>query len=333
MKSLAIILLFLCGIFFFVPGCDSDESSAEEKRLTIAVIPKGTMHEFWQTVQAGAIKAARELDVDIIWKGPLKEDDRESQISVVETLIARDVSGIALAPLDDTALRMPVSNATRSGIPVLIFDSGLKGKDYISYVATDNFRGGQMAGEYMAKLLNGKGKVVVLRYSEGSDSTTRREEGFLDAVSKFESIEVVNSNQYAGVTTETAIKAAENIFLRFSTPEGGLEIDGIFCSAEPVTLGILRALESTASAGKVKFVGFDSSDMMIDAVKRGTLQGFIVQNPMQIGYLSVKTMVSHLNGQPVPARIDTGATLITAENIDLEETKALISPDLTEWLD
>jgi ribose transport system substrate-binding protein len=242
------------------------------------------------------------------------------------------VDGIVLAPLDDAALRRPVDEAMRSGIPVVIFDSGLQGNNYISYVATDNFKAGQLAGQYMAELLDGKGKVVVLRYSEGSDSTTQREDGFLDAIQAIEGIEVVSSNQYVGVTTESALTAMENLLFRFSGAEGRLGIDGIFCATEPTTLGILRALQNAGYAGKVKFVGFDSSETMIAALRAGDLHGFVVQNPMQIGYLGVKTMVGHIRGGPVPRRIDTGSILVMAENLDNPEIHELLNPDLSKWL-
>lgn len=301
--------------------------------MTIAVIPKGTIHEFWKTVHAGAEKAGQELNVEVLWKGSLKEDDREAQIAVVENIITRKVDGIVLAPLDDAALRRPVDEAMWSGIPVVIFDSGLQGDNYISYVATDNFKAGQLAGQYMAKLLDGKGKVVVLRYSEGSDSTTQREDGFLDAIQTNEGIEIVTSNQYAGVTTESALQATENLLFRFGGAEGRLGIDGIFCATEPTTLGILRALQNAGYAGKVKFIGFDSSETMMAALRAGELHGFVVQNPMQIGYLGVKTMVRHIRGEQVPRRIDTGSILVTKENLDDPDIHELLNPDLKKWLE
>src|SRR5439155_1403152 len=175
----------------------------KKDRLTIAVIPKGTTHEFWKSVHAGAIKAAQELDVEIIWKGPLQENDRQGQINEVETFINRGVSGICLAPLDDTALRKPVAAAVAKKIPVVIFDSGIKSDDYTSFVATDNYKGGVLAGEHLAKVLGGKGKIAMLRYMEGSASTAEREQGFLDAIAKSKDIEVASSNQYAGATTDT----------------------------------------------------------------------------------------------------------------------------------
>ena len=184
----------------------------------------------------------------------------------------------------------------------------------------------------MAKLLEGKGNIAVLRYAEGSDSTSKRENGFLDAIQDFEGIEIVTSNRYAGVTTESALQAAENLLSRFGATEGSLRIDGIFCATEPTALGILRALQNTGFAGKVKFVGFDSSEKMIVALRAGELEDFVVQNPMRIGYLSVKTLVGHIRGEQVPRRIDTGSTLVTIENLNDPEIRELLNPDLSQLL-
>lgn len=300
------------------------------QKYQIAMIPKGTTHEFWKSVHAGGVKAARENNVDLIWKGPLKEDDRESQISTVESFVDRKVSGIVLAPLDDTALRAPVSSAVKSGIPVVIIDSGLKSEEYVSFVATDNYKGGQIGGEHLAKLLGGKGKVVLLRYQEGSASTAEREKGFLDAMKKA-NIEVVSSNQYGGATTESAYKASENLLQPLKSGDK-LTIDGIFCPNESTTFGMLRALQEGGVAGKVRFVGFDSSAKLVEALGSGQIDGLVLQNPFNMGYLGIKTMVDHLKGTKVEKRIDTGAQLITKENMNEPEKKQLLMPDLREWL-
>ena len=173
----------------------------------VAVIPKGTTHTFWQSIHAGARRrAGKELGVDVIWRGPLREDDRDSQVSEVEGFISRGVSGIVLAPLDEAALVGPVTDAVSKKIPVVIFDSGLKGDNYVSFVATDNVKGGRLGGERLPQRLAGKGKVVLLRYAEGHDSTSKREEGFLDAMKAHPGIEVVSSNQYGGADVEGAYK-------------------------------------------------------------------------------------------------------------------------------
>src|SRR6266508_6977394 len=137
-------------------------AAAPSSAVTIAVIPKGTTHVFWQSIHAGAAKAAQELGATIIWRGPLREDDRDSQVSEVEGFVSRGVAGIVLAPLDEAALAPPVADAKRRGIPVVVIDSGLKGDDFVSFVATDNRKGGALAGDHLAGLLHDTGKVVML---------------------------------------------------------------------------------------------------------------------------------------------------------------------------
>ena len=216
----ALVLLSSCARRIETVSTDelADEQAALEGMqaaagapLTLAVIPKGTTHEFWKSVHAGAVKAAQELGVEIIWKGPLNEDDRDEQIKVVEDMIGRGVNGIVLAPLDDTTLRLPVEEANRVGIPVVIIDSDLENASYVSFVATDNFHGGQIAGQYLADLLEGKGKLVMLRHAEGSVSTDNREEGFLDIMALYDDLDVVSSDQHGGATTESAYQASENL--------------------------------------------------------------------------------------------------------------------------
>ena len=301
-------------------------------KLTIAVIPKGTSHVFWQSIHAGAIKAGSELGIDVAYRGPLREDDRDSQVAEVENAVGRGVSGIVLAPLDDAALVGPVSAAMRQKVPVVIIDSGLKGEDYVSFVATDNEVGGRLGGEKLAQLLGGKGRVILLRYAEGSDSTTRREDGFLSAMKANPGIELVSSNQYAGADVEGAYKKGEAILSQHKRPDGSLDVDGIFCPNESSTFGMLRVLQDNGWAGKVRFVGFDASDSLVQALRNGHIHGLVVQDPVRMGYLGVKTLVSHLKGDKVERRIDTGVRVISKDDMDTPEAKELLKPDLDRWL-
>ena len=296
----------------------------------IAVVPKGTTHEFWKSVHAGALKASRELDVEVVWKGPLREDDLKAQIDVVQSFTAQGVSGIVVAPLSDKGLVSAVSQATRAKIPVVIFDSDLQGHDFTSFVATDNFAAGKLAAEELAKLLGDKGNVIVLRYNEGSASTQNRENGFLDAIKKHTSIKVKSDNQYGGATTESAHQASENLLAAMQAAQGG--VDGIFCPNESTTFGMLLALEKQGLAGKLKFVGFDASAKLVEAVRQGHMDGLVLQNPFQMGYLAVATMSRHLRGEAVDARIDTGATFVGKHNLERPEIRDLIAPDLSPWL-
>jgi len=328
MRSLAFKLLSggLC-LVLAVAACGrkpSDASaSGEAKTLTIAVIPKGTTHEFWKSIHAGAVRAARELGIEVIWKGPQKEDDRAQQITVVEDFISRGVDGIVLAPLDDRALMRPVQDAVRERIPVVIIDSGLQGSDYVSYVATDNYHGGVLAARRLGGLLEGKGRIFVIRYQEGSASTTQREAGFLDTVAaEFPGLDILVKDQYAGATTETAYQLAENLISRFP------DVEGVFAPNESSTFGTLRALQETRLAGKVGFVGFDSSPKLVQGLRDGDIQGLVIQNPAKMGYLGVKAIVAHLRGEPVEKVVDTGVVLATRENMDSPEIRALLVPDL-----
>jgi ribose transport system substrate-binding protein len=309
-------------------ACKSNSASGNATR--IAVIPKGASAEFWKSIHAGAVKAAQETGVEIIWKGPLKDDDLKAQIDVVQSFVAQGVSGITLCPLSETGLASVVHQAVESKIPVLVMDSDLKGTEHISFIATDNYKGGQMGGEALAKLLGGKGNVLMLRYVEGSASTAKREQGFLDVMKQNPGIKVVSENQYGGATTEAAYQASENLLAATKATQGG--IDGIFCVAEATTLGMLLALQKVGLAGKLKFVGFDVSNKLLDAVKAGTIDGLIVQNPFMMGYLGVKNMNAHLKGEKIERVVDTGVHLVTKENMDQPDIKELVQPDLKKWL-
>jgi ribose transport system substrate-binding protein len=303
------------------------------RTITIGVIPKGTTHEFWKSIHAGANQAAQELTaagdtVRIIWKGPIREDDREQQVQVVEGFISQGVQGIVLAPLDNRALVRPVEEAKSAGVPTVIIDSALESEQIVSFVATDNHKGGQLAADRIGTLLGGKGKVLVLRYQEGSASTEERERGFLERLKAgYPGITIVSSDQYAGATRETAKRASENLLNRF-----GADVDGIFTANESSTVGMLLALQDIKKAGVVKFVGFDASQTLLEAMRAGQLHGVAVQNPMRMGYLGVKTMVAHLKQQPVEKRVDTGVTLVTPETLDEPAIKELTHPPIERYL-
>lgn len=321
--ALAVIAALWCA------ACSGNQNQ-QSGGITVAVIPKGTSHVFWQSIHAGAEKAAQEVGVTVAWRGPLREDERDSQVAEVENAIARGVAGIALAPLDDSALVGPVSSAMRRKIPVVIFDSGLKGDNYVSFVATDNIKGGQLGGERLTEAIGGKGRVVLLRYAEGHDSTTKREEGFLAALKLHPTVQVVSANQYVGTDVEEAYKRTESILSSYRKPDGSLSIDGIFCPNESSTFAAMRVLKDNGWAGKLHFVGFDSSDNLVKGLQDGTLDGLVIQDPVKMGYLAIKTLVAHIKGQPVERRIDTGVQVVTRENMEQPAMKELLHPDLSK---
>jgi ribose transport system substrate-binding protein len=232
-------LYLLFGVSLCSPFIASSEAQKAGEKISIAVVPMGTSHVYWKAVEAGARQACKELGIDMTWKGPLKENDRAQQIAIVEQFVSENKSGIVIAPLDDTALKRPIDAAMAKKIPVVIIDSSLKGepgKDFVSFVATDNHAGGKMAAEELLKLLDGKGKVILLRGQEGTASTTAREEGFLEEIKKHPDIQILLDNRYAGNTAAEAQTTAMNLMDKIR------QADGMFCPNEGTTFGTLLAL-------------------------------------------------------------------------------------------
>ncbi|HZZ28328.1 MAG TPA: substrate-binding domain-containing protein [Pirellulales bacterium] len=295
------------------------------KKYQIAVVPKAATHEFWKSVHAGAEDAASELgNVEIIWKAPAEDDNRNQQIDLVENFVTRGVNGICLAPIDSQALVNVAKDVKAANIPLVIFDSGLNDPSlYVSYVATDNENGGRLAAREMGRQLNGKGNVLLLRYSSGSESTENRERGFLETIKKeFPDIKILSSDQYAGTSEQTALDKSQQLLLKY-----GKEVNGIFAVNESSAAGMLQALKEAGLTGKVVYLGFDSSNRIVKALRDGDMQGVVLQDPVNMGYQAVKAIVAQLTGQPVEKRVSTGEAVATKENMDNPHMHKLLNPE------
>jgi ribose transport system substrate-binding protein len=313
-----------CGTSPTVDGTPQPARAARGKRL-IAVVPKATSHEFWKSVHAGAVHGAQAAGVDIVWKGPITESDREAQINLIQDFIAQGVDGICLAPLDSQALAGVVHEAKLAQIPTIIFDSGLDDtRDIVSFIATDNYHGGQIAARHLGQLLHGQGRVIVLRYAVGSQSSQQREEGCLDTLQKeFPEIEILSSNEYGGDTADKALVKSQQLLLNF-----GDRLDGVFTPAQHVSTGMLRALEEQGLAGKVKFIGFDAGPELVAALRAGKMHGLVLQDPVGMAALAVTALAEYLRGKQIEPRIATGETLATSENMDQPAIQKLLQPEL-----
>ena len=299
---------------------------ARTDRKTIAVIPKATSHLFWVSVQAGAVAAGRDLKVDVLWNGPSSETDYARQVQIVDSMIARQVDGIAVAAQDRTTLNASLDRAAAAHIPVTVFDSGVDSTNYLTYLATNNYQGGQMAARKLAELVNGKGKVAMLMHAPGSKSTMDREAGFEDAMRKeFPAIEIA-ARQYSMSERSKALAAVEN----FLTAEPDLA--GVFASAEPGSVGSALALKARGVAGKVKLVAFDASEDLVQDLRDGSIDALVAQDPFRMGYQAVKTLVDKLHGTSPPKVIDLSATVVTKGDLERPEIKALLFPDVKKYL-
>ncbi len=323
--------LLSCLLLSLFVGCGSSPSSSSASKtqggagkLRIAVIPKGTSHQFWRSVHAGAEAAAKELgNVEVLWKGPETEADTSGQIAVVKNFITNRVDGIVLAPNHSQSLMDVVSEANAENIPVVIFDSGLgKGPRIVSYVATDNHRGGVLAGKCLADAIGHQGKVILLRYNPGSESTEQREVGFLEAMAEEKGIEVLSSDQYAGTKTEEALAKATQLLNKYRD-----QVNGIFAVCEPNCNGVLEALSQTGLASKVKFVAFDPSDTLIRGMSENKVAGILLQDPFEMGRQSVLALAKHIRKEAVEPVISTGEYVATPENQSKPPYDRLLRPE------
>lgn len=314
MKNAVWIVLFvvLVGVFVGIGVLRRGGSSAGQTRR-IGVIPKETASQYWKGVRNGAEQAARDEKVTILWNGPEVETDNERQIQIVEDMIAQKVDGIILAPSNRKALVPAVEKVGARKIPCVIVDSGVETDTYLSYMATDNHKGGVLAAKRIAEILGGKGKIIVVAWTPNSASTDARLQGFRETLAKeFPGVEIVDTQYPNPPTMEKARDVAQDMLTR------NAGIDGMFACNATTAGGALTALMSFQqgqNAKKIKMVGFDAWPMVIDGLRKGDLDSLIIQNPYKMGYEGVKAILRHIEGKEVPKEVDTGVELITQDRL------------------
>ena len=293
-------------------------------RTTIAVIPKASADIFWQSVHAGAVKGAWDSNVEILWDGPPNETDIAGEMKIMETMINRQVDAIALAPSDRSAFKIVVDRAAVARIPVVIYDSGLDSEKYVTFVATDNYAGGEMGADRMGKILDGKGKIVMIKTTPGGASTTAREDGFRHELqAKFPAIQILDE-RFGMASIAQSLTVAENMLTAHS------DLSGIFCSNESGTEGAAQALKERGS--KIKLVGFDSSPVLLDELQAGWIDSLVIQNPFKMGETAVMEAVKAVKGEKSPKQIFLPPRLVNSANLNDPDVHAQLYPDLTKYL-
>ncbi len=289
-------------------------------RRVIAVIPKGTTHEFWRTVHAGAQSAAKKRGVEVLWNGPSRESDHAGQIAIVEDMVNRGVDGIVLAPTHAESLVPVIRRVKAAKIPLVIFDSGANTEDYASFVATDNRQGGVVAARELARLVGGDGPVAMLKTQPGGASTEERERGFRETVAReFRGIRIV-AEEYGMSLRERSLAAATDILTAHP------DVEGFFGSNESSAHGVMLAVQNREVARRVKVVGFDSAEDLVRALESDVVHALVVQNPFAMGRLGVETVCDVLDGRRPERRIDTGVTLVTKGNLRTAAVQKLLHP-------
>ncbi|HKD09107.1 MAG TPA: substrate-binding domain-containing protein [Bryobacteraceae bacterium] len=315
-----------CKIALLAAICILSFSCNRQQQRRIAVIPKGTAHVFWQSVHAGAVAAGQEFHEEILWDGPPNETDYSRQLEIFDSMLNRHVDGVVVAAEDRTTLNGAFDQAAQQKIPVVVFDSGVDSTNYVSFVATNNFEAGQMGARTLAELLHGKGSVAMINHAPGSASTMDRERGFKDVMAReFPGIHIV-AEQYSMSDRAKGMAATENILT--SQPN----LDGLFASSEPSSVGAAQALKSRGLAGKIRFVAFDSSEGLVEDLKAGVIDALVAQDPFKIGYEGVRVVTDKLNGKTPPKKIDLSARVITKVDLDKPQIQQLLHPDINKYL-
>jgi ribose transport system substrate-binding protein len=302
------------------PSATPAAAKGADERLKIAVIPKGTTHEFWQTIKLGADAAGEEFNAEILWNGPKTETGIQDQIDIVNGFAAQEVDGVALAATDKSVLVKTVEDLEKRGIPVVTIDSGIDPDVSRSFIATDNVEAAKSAAQEMGRLLDGRGKVAVLSFLKGAGTSDQREQGFLEGIKAFPGITIV-ATEYTDSDSAKARNQMESLLSAHP------DLAGVFASNEPNVVGAASVLKDRKLVGKVKLVGFDASKAEIQYLNDGTVQAVVVQDPFKMGYEGVKALAQIARGQGTPEkRVDTGATVVTKQNMDEPDVRRLLYP-------
>jgi ribose transport system substrate-binding protein len=310
-------------------GAATTPTASASGQKKIAVIAKSTVNAYWKAVEAGAKQAGTEFNLNIMWNGPDSETNHSQQANMVDNMVNSGVAGVVLAPTNVDALVRPVETAVGKGVPVILIDSTLNSKAPISVIATDNYAAGKQAADALAAAIGDKkafgGKVIMLRYLEGSGSTEAREKGFSDRCKELGLTLAESAYTKGGGSTTDANETADALLRRF-TKDNALQVDGIFASNQPTAIGMLRKLDTLKAQG-VKFdgqyVGFDAHEVLLAGIRDGKIAAIVTQDPKTMGYLGVKNMAAHLKGEKIEPTIATATATVTKANIDDPKIKEI----------
>ncbi len=287
-----------------------------QERAYIPLISKGFSHQFWQAVKLGSEQAAAEFGVDVTFEGPDNEGQVDRQIDMLAAALAKNPAAIGFAAVDSQASIPMLRTIDEAGVPIIAFDSGVASDLPVTTCTTDNLASAALAADEMAKAIGGAGKVAIISHDQTSVTGIERVQGFEEQVAaKYPDIEIV-SIQYGGGDHLISTEITKSILT--ANPD----LKGIFGANEGSAIGVLNG--ATESGSSIVIIGYDSGAAQKAAVRSGQMSGAITQNPVGIGYETVKAAVDTIMGKSVPKIIDTGFYYYTADNMDDPEIAAVL---------
>lgn len=325
MKKRSWFLGSMLAVSMILGACNSDDANSsgsstgsDGDQPYVAVVSKGFQHQFWQAVKQGAEQAAEEFDVKITFEGPESESQVDKQIEMLRAALDKKPDAIGFAALDSQAATPLLEEMQEKDIPVIAFDSGVDSEIPLATASTDNKAAAALAADKMAEAIGGEGKIALIVHDQTSVTGVQRRDGFKEQIeSKYPNIEIVDI-QYGGGDHLKSTDLAKAIIQAHS------DLKGIFGSNEGSAIGVVNAVQELNKSGELVVIGFDSGKQQIDAIKSGLMTGAVTQNPVGIGYETVKAAVAAMKGEKVEKVIDTGFYWYNKDNLDSDEIKAAI---------
>jgi ribose transport system substrate-binding protein len=295
-----------------VAGCNRGGTEGGGKPR-VALVLKTLNNPFFIDMQRGAEEAARSLGVDLVVQAAERETDVEKQMQIIENLIQARVSALAITPSGSREVVPAIAKANEAGIPVVIVDTRLDKQaasdaavTTASFVGSDNYRGGQLAGDYLVKASGGRAKVAILEGIPGHDTGDQRVRGFRDAVKGTPGVDIVAS-QTANWERDQGFTVFQNML------QANSAIDAVFACNDMMALGAIEAIRAAGKAGSIRVLGFDAVQDARKAIDAGTMAATVAQFPEEMGRVAVESAVKALKGQPLANEVGVRIELVTKE--------------------
>ena len=301
-------------------GAAGGIGAARAASKTIVFIPKSTDVTYWLFLRKGAADMAKELGYTLQYQGVSRESDVTGQVNLLRNVISSQPAGILMAATDAQALAAPVEEGIKAGVPIIMVDSGVNSDAPDASITTDNYNGGYQLGKKLAELIDGKGKVINLGITAGSQTGKERDQGFLAAMKEYPNIKVLPT-QWTSAQAATALNDTTDLLN--SNPD----VNGIYSAAAPMAVGGAQALKARALDKKVKLVTFDPSPEVIPLFEDGTIQAIAAQNPYQMGYEGVAMLDTIIKGgkiEPDKKKTQIPVVIITPENFKQPDVQKLM---------
>ncbi len=303
-------LLLVMALALAAPSCNRETSQADGKKR-IALVLKTLNHPFFVDMRRGAQEAADRLGVTLQVQAAEREIDVDKQMQIVENLLQTGIDALAITPSGSREIVSALVKATAAKVPILIVDTRLDAKAAAdagvkaeTFIGSDNYEGGKLAGEYVVSMTGGKARVGILEGIPGHETGDSRLRGFRDAVSKSPSITIVAS-QPANWERDQGFNVFQNMLQAHS------DIDTVFAASDLMALGAIEAIAAAGKTGTIRVVGFDALDDAKKAIEAGTMAASVAQFPYEMGKAAVENAVKVLNGETLPADIMVKLEMIT----------------------